>query len=295
MPEFLDSNQLNNEIAGIIENARKYLVLISPYIKLHERLIASLKTIKDNPLIAITLVFGKNRSDYSKSIRHSDFEFLKDFPDIEIRYEKRLHAKYYANERYSILTSMNLYDRSQDNNIEAGILMNGSYRGLLPNLAQKVLTTLKSTPRFEDDANDHFVKIVEQADILYKRTPQFENSLFGISKNYIESIVEIDQLTEFFIAKRLEQNMDLSKESPSHSIIQSEVLKNGYCIRTGIPIPFNLNKPMCEKSLNNWEKFKNKNYPEKYCHFSGEPSFGKTTFAYPVLEKYWDKVRSKVA
>lgn len=76
----------------------------------------------DNPELEIIVVFGKNEDDISKSMSQEDFNFFKEFPNIEIRYEKRLHAKYFANEENAILTSMNLYGYSQDNNIEFGIL-----------------------------------------------------------------------------------------------------------------------------------------------------------------------------
>ena len=41
-------------------------------------------------------------------------------PNIEIAHRKNLHAKFYANEDGSIMTSMNLYAYSQDVNIETG-------------------------------------------------------------------------------------------------------------------------------------------------------------------------------
>ena len=68
-------------------------------------------------------MFGKNEEDMSKSMKQEDFDFFKQFPNIEILHENRLHAKYYANEPRAILTSMNSYGFSQNNNIEAGVLM----------------------------------------------------------------------------------------------------------------------------------------------------------------------------
>jgi hypothetical protein len=45
----------------------------------------------------------------------------------------------------------------------------------------------------------------------------------------------------------------------------------GYCIRTGIQIPFNVKHPMSNEAYQSWAKFSKIEYPEKYCHFSGEP------------------------
>lgn len=57
----------------------------------------------------------------------------------------------------------------------------------------------------------------------------------------------------------------------------------GYCIRTGKPIPFNLNKPMSKEAYDSWCRYKNPDYKEKYCHQTGKESFGKTSMKNPVL------------
>ena len=87
--------------------------------------------------MGIIVVFGKNEDDVSKSMKIDDIRFFAEFPNIEIRHEKRLHAKYYANESSALITSMNLYSFSQDNNIEAGILTKAS---LLTNLTGGLLS-----------------------------------------------------------------------------------------------------------------------------------------------------------
>jgi len=65
----------------------------------------------------------------------------------------------------------------------------------------------------------------------------------------------------------------------------------GYCIRTRKEIPFDLEKPFCKEAYEVWAQYEDKNYPENYCHFSGEPSHGKTKFAFPILKKNWDKAK----
>ena len=122
MAKFIHETELNFEVENIFKNAEETLILISPYIKLHERFISVLKTKLKNYNLKIFIVFGKNEQDMGKSLRKEDLDFFKTFPNIEIRYEKRLHAKYYANERSARISSMNSYSYSQDNNIEVGLL-----------------------------------------------------------------------------------------------------------------------------------------------------------------------------
>jgi hypothetical protein len=176
MAEFLTSNDLNSAIEVIFESADKYLLLISPYIKLHERYKSVLKSKLLNHKLEIVIVFGKNEEDVSKSIKLEDIIFFTQFPNIHILHEKRLHAKYYANESLALITSMNLYSYSQDNNIEAGVLTKGS---LLDNLTGGLITKFTSADTFDGHAYGYFLRVVEQAEILYKKIPQYESGLLG--------------------------------------------------------------------------------------------------------------------
>ena len=67
----------------------------------------------------------------------------------------------------------------------------------------------------------------------------------------------------------------------------------GYCIRTAAPIPFNLEKPLSAEAFKSWKFFENPDFPEKFCHFSGEPSNGETTFSKPILSKNWKKAKAQ--
>ena len=46
MAKFITGNKLNSELEDIFENAKGQIILISPYIKLHERYISSLRSKK---------------------------------------------------------------------------------------------------------------------------------------------------------------------------------------------------------------------------------------------------------
>lgn len=65
----------------------------------------------------------------------------------------------------------------------------------------------------------------------------------------------------------------------------------GFCIRTGIQIPFNVEKPMSYEAYRSWSKYNDKDYAEKFCHFSGEPSNGETSVSHPILKKNWKKAK----
>ncbi len=266
MAIFLKGNQLNAKLEELFENAKKEIILISPYIQLHERYKSALLTRKQDPSIKLSVLFGKNENNLSKSMKEEDFDFFSQFPNVEIRYEKRLHAKYYANESEFILTSMNLYGYSQNNNIEAG-----------------VLARWDSPDETYNSSYKYFQTALEQADLLFLKEAIFEERGFWATREYTESVIKVDKLSDFFNEKYIQSQRKVS-------LAQTKL---GYCIRTGKQIPFDVNKPMTTAAYNEWQTINNPNQPENFCHYSGEPSNGKTTFNRPILWKNWKKASAK--
>lgn len=284
MPKFLTGTALNLALEKLFEEAEETLILISPYIKLHPRFISILKTKLELDKLEITIVFGKNETDKSKSLTESDFEFLKTFRNIRILYEPNLHAKYYANESSALITSMNLYSYSQDRNIEAGVLIKKD--SLLNNLANNLVTNVTGDESFDREAEDYFDKVIDYAETLFDKEPQYDSVLLGLHKKFKQSIVVEDRLTETFLKTPL-----LANEKIAPVTAASEF---GFCIRTRKKIAFDPSQPLSPEALESWNKFKNKEYPEKYCHFSGEPSNGLTSFSKPILRKNWNKAKQHI-
>lgn len=282
MAKFLKGNNLNAELEKLFESAERNIVLISPYIKLHERYKSSLLTKLQNHKVLITVLFGKNEDDMSKSMKQEDFDFFKQFPNIEILFEKRLHAKYYANESKAILTSMNLYGFSQNNNIETGILMEKSLKG-----------TFTGENNLDRDSWEYFDTVLQQAELLFDKQPVYENKNILSSQKYITSKIELDRLSDFFNDKSYNKIVKKSYKKKENYNIDDIGSKNriGYCIRTGNEIPFNIEKPMQYEAFKMWNKYKDPNFPEKYCHFSGELSDGETSVNKPILSKNWKKAK----
>lgn len=96
-----------------------------------------------------------------------------------------------------------------------------------------------------------------------------------MSKKYKGFKTELDKISEHF--SKTDQRKIYSAKVTSSEIIE------GYCIRTGEKIPFNVQKPYSDKAYKSWAQFKNPNYKEKFCHKTGKPSDGKTSMANPIL------------
>lgn len=81
------------------------------------------------------------------------------------------------------------------------------------------------------------------------------------------------------------------KKTTETKTTKSSDKNHGYCIRTGSEIPFNVEKPMTYDAYKAWNKYGDAEYPEKFCHFSGEASNGETTVSKPILKKNWKKAK----
>lgn len=299
MAKFLTGNELNSELEKLFDKAEEQIILISPYIKLHDRYASTLRTKMNNPRLEIIIVFGKNEDDISKSMKQEDFNFFKEFPNIQIRYEKRLHAKYYASESSAIMTSMNLYSYSQDNNIESGVMTKAT---LLGNLASNLMTNVTGEDSFDNQAWIYFKRVIDQSDLLFHKSAQFDKGTLGIglNKKYLSSKIEIDKLSDFFADKPKGDTFHKKERANESKKVEQLVppinedggqIQTGFCIRTGISIPFNVERPMCYDAFKKWNEFGNPDYQERFCHFSGELSNGETSISRPILKKNWKKAK----
>ena len=270
MADFLSGDQLNHEIVKIISDPIDGIVLASPYMKFHDRIKRELIKLSGNPKIEIKVIIGKSDGNFKSSIDKDSLEFLMNLPNVQLYHENRLHAKFYGNGFDFILSSMNLYDFSQNTNIEFGVKL----------AAGTILDN-----RFEKEAFNFIQEVISQAELIYENVPVYEKKLLGLSKEYLGFKNILNKVD------RKKRGIQEVIDEVIEEVKLKEGTKMGFCIRTGEPIPFNLKMPLSDKAFKTWSYFKDENFQEKYCHVTGEPSDGKTSFAKPVLHKNWNKAK----
>jgi hypothetical protein len=296
MSDFLTAHDLNAELGKIISEAEEFLILVSPFIKLNHSYLDGLKILKKKPKCRVLICFGKSEGQYHKSFDSEALLFLKEMPNIKIVYEERLHAKFYANESRSLLSSMNLYDYSQKNNIEFGVLsVKGSMR----------------RSGLDAESLKYFNKVIVEAKVVFNREAEFKKAMLGLRDEFVVSETLVDEIPipgsskaseshrkslstrERRAEERKEENERIApvqktakKDSKPK---QKKPTKPGFCVRTGESIPFDVTRPLSDRAFGSWVQFGDGEYPEKYCHYSGEPSFGETCVDRPVLRKNWRK------
>lgn len=98
MAKFLDTTGVSYHLQQLINKANEILVIISPYLKINERI---KQTLEDNNRmkIDIRIVYGKNE------LHPDENNWLKSMTSIRSSFCKEVHANCYLNENEAILTS----------------------------------------------------------------------------------------------------------------------------------------------------------------------------------------------
>jgi phosphatidylserine/phosphatidylglycerophosphate/cardiolipin synthase-like enzyme len=116
MAKFLNTSATNYFLEELIKDAKDRLILISPFLKLNDR-VKELLADKNRLKIDVRMVYGKSE------LQPVEISWLRELTYIRTSFCKNLHAKCYLNEELCIVTSLNLYEFSQVNNNEMGILI----------------------------------------------------------------------------------------------------------------------------------------------------------------------------
>ena len=119
MAKFLNTSATNYFLEELIKDAKDRLILISPFLKLNDR-IKELLADKNRLKIDVRIVYGKSE------LQPEEIAWLNELSYVRTSFCKNLHAKCYLNEELCIVTSLNLYEFSQVNNNEMGVLFKRS-------------------------------------------------------------------------------------------------------------------------------------------------------------------------
>lgn len=116
MAKFLNTDLLNEWILRLIEETERELIIIVPYIKTSGRVYKQLFEANKRG-VETTIVYRENKLTLEEKRK---FEALD---NLNLMHHPNVHAKCYYNEKYMIIGSMNLYEYSEKNNREMGVLL----------------------------------------------------------------------------------------------------------------------------------------------------------------------------
>jgi hypothetical protein len=241
MAKFLNTTGVSYHLEELIKRTKDRLILVSPYLKFTDRIKEHLRNLNIQKR-DIRIIYRENKLQVDEN------NWLENEIGIRTSLCKNLHAKCYINETEAIITSMNLYEFSQQNNNEMGIYIS------------------------KDQDPELYTEILEEI-----------QRLLTISE---EIRVSVKKVTTDTSAKTEKKNIEIKTNNAKSSNKVS-----GFCIRSGVEIPFNVERPLNYDAFKKWSEYGNPDYSEKFCHFSGELSHGETSVSKPILRKNWKKAK----
>ena len=263
MANFLTTAGCTSTLEAIIKQAKKRLILISPYLQINPR-IRNLIEEKDREIQtkvesrlsrAISAFRQKDSTKKMKiqivyrkdEVKAAESGWLQALQSIETIALENLHAKCYLNEDHALVTSMNLLQSSQVHNYEMGVLVSrGAWGDGDGELYNKVVKHAEELIQYGEE-----VKLTAEPAISSTKSPVSTKSVAVASPSPKRS------------SRRRSKTATPTLERPS----------TGYCIRCGGPMPKAIeSKPFCAKDWRSWNRFKNDDYQEKFCHFCGQAS-----------------------
>jgi phosphatidylserine/phosphatidylglycerophosphate/cardiolipin synthase-like enzyme len=208
MAKFLNTSATNYFLEELIKSARDRLILISPFLKLNDR-IKELLEDKNRLKIDVRIIYGKNE------LQNDEISWLSGLTFIRTSFCKNLHAKCYLNEESCIITSLNLYEFSQVNNNEMGVAVS---RADDSELYREAYEEAQRIIRISDEVRISLEKVTPEPEENEKKTPEVKKENYSklttsklakklgkttdqltgelVSKGYLEIKDEQEELTE---------------------------------------------------------------------------------------------------
>lgn len=188
MAKFLNTDSLNEWIPRLIRETERELVIIVPYIKTSQNVFAHLFEANKRG-VETTIVYRENKLSPQEKAK------LESLDNLNLMHHPNVHAKCYLNEKYMILASINLYEYSEKNNREMGILL------------------LKENEEFMNDDEAIFedavaeIRAIINGSLLEKKSREtielgFEMDIIKTPKEKIEE--DCKKLNKAFVHKRFE-------------------------------------------------------------------------------------------
>ncbi len=120
--EYCRQKDIQSKIGSIIQDAKKYIIIVSPYINLDSTYTALLE-ISISKNIPVTFFYRKdNINDENENFK--DIERFEKLSGVTFHACPGLHAKIYMNEVDFLITSRNLYMKKGEESLDIGLFSN---------------------------------------------------------------------------------------------------------------------------------------------------------------------------
>jgi len=171
MVELLDTTaKITSEIQTLIRESKgEKLMLITPYVQIARQFKTDIEDLtKFRTTITVIVREGENHNP-------KDVSFLQEMSGVSLWTLPNLHAKCYLNHKSAIIASMNLYEYSQVNNTEIGVLIS---RENDSELYDQVYETIQ---RIHRESHEYEFEIVKKSGSLKDAKPEYKKNTMAKS------------------------------------------------------------------------------------------------------------------
>lgn len=181
MANFLNTIDFVEAIKCILKEAEKEVIMIVPYIKVSPAIWSELVAAEQRG-IQILIVYREDSMNTHEKSR------LTSLSNITLLYNEHVHAKCYLNENSMIIGSMNLYEYSEQNNREMGVLLDKENEdGRAYSLALEEVKSIYSTSDFDHKSyvlqKQHYkFDLLKDDEIRFRPLLDYLNDLFENKK-----------------------------------------------------------------------------------------------------------------
>ena len=239
MARFLTTRGATSEIENLINTAESGVVLISPFIKISASLFQNLRA-ADQRGVRTMIVYGKSKLETGVE------EQLRELKHVEVRFLENLHAKCYYNEHSMVITSLNLYDFSEQNNREMGILITRQDDAAVFVDAEEEAKRIIGLAAPWTVATQRKSPVRVQARQQEKGTPKKSKSILGKPiSDILSGVLGTDR--GYCIGCRTRIDFDTHKPScfKCYWLLKRNQRKAKYCHECGREVKATLNTPRC--------------------------------------------------
>ncbi len=291
MAEFLITQEVSSHIIRLIDNAKKGIILVSPYLSFNDHIKNSLR-LKNKEGLDIRIVYGKKTQLSIELI-----EWLNSQDHIRVKFFKELHAKCYLNEYEAIITSMNLLDVSAERNHEMGIYVTTETD---PELFKEIHKDIQKLYRISEKADLQPEDVKMKTGIIDKSVSKRSGQDFIDTSRTETTSSRANKTFEKNPAKpspkknrppqqketRIKSRRPENKSDFSIYYINNEDDEKRYCIRCKKVDERIRPKVFCLDCFHEWDAengTEDEKDHERFCHFCGRRYH--STFDYPVCPK----------
>ncbi len=272
--EVISGTKISGEVLQLIDGAKQFLVLVSPYFDPWGQLSTALKSAATRPNMKVKLLI-RGGDDSEREKRESRARQLESY-GVVIEVLERLHAKVYVSESQAIMTSMNLLKSSALDSWEIAMRVDrardaAAYVDVLKHTGE-LLQRAKDESRIA--VHPHVASGIEAFTSVLASSPASRSTPVTASPH-----------PSALAPSRAPAPVATARPAPA-SIAARKRVQVGHCIRCSDEIAFDAEHPYCADCYKSWSKYRNPDYDEKHCHSCGKAKA--TTMVKPLCKPCWE-------